>query len=105
MSSCTIRSGFLKCSIWDSELLGTNGQMLQLLFDAIHNTNEVLTVEELEKAFVKMRRSLFRDVDVEESETIKINTKKGAHLPSDKIINALKVREEKRFQILRRNCF
>ena len=93
MTISNIRSGFFKCGTWDDDHMGTNGIVLQFLFDQSDNNMSAPTVDDLIKAFLKKSRSLLREADVKEEGTIKIGTAKGSHLTLDAVIEALKVRE------------
>lgn len=58
-----------------------------------------VTLSYLMTSFSSQDRSLLRNADVEESGTIRINTRTGAHLTSEKVLQALKLRNELRHRL------
>ena len=71
--------GFSKCGLWSE---GRNGTDINALSKRFKVGDEV-TVEKFIFAFNRSKRSLLRDVDVEDEGRVRIGTANGAHLTSE----------------------
>ena len=97
MTISNMRSGFMRCGIWDPKTLSTNIDYLKhLLVTEKTDSRTLPSLDDLVKAYWRKGRSLLREANVEESGTIKISTTKGAHLTSEVVFQALRQRNERR---------
>lgn len=92
----SVISGFKKCEIWNAESKGRKFESLNYLrfFDDSSRNNNLQrpaeTFEGLLRSFTSTERSLLRESDIEESGTIRIDTKARAHLTVVEVLEALK---------------
>ena len=97
MTISNMRSGFMRCGIWDPKTSSTNIEYLNHLLVTEKTDSRILpTLDDLVKAYWRKGRSLLREANVEESVTTKISTTKGAHLTSEVVLQALRQRNERR---------
>ena len=95
-------SGFMKCGIWNAESNGTSIENLQhLQFYDENCRSETFprsadTLEELLDSFKSTCRGLLGESHIEESGTVRIDTKTGAHLIAAAVLEALRKRAERR---------
>lgn len=89
-----IRSGFVRCGVWDEVTRKTNVKILDHLF--VNTATDALPLEFVLESFKNKERSLLRDVDVEEDGRIKIDTSAGANVTAAVVLEALKKRNERK---------
>lgn len=90
-----IRSGFVKCGVWNMDSMQADVTALEYLFVEKESEGE-LPLSVVIKSFEQKERSLLRDVDVEEEGRIRVSTTSGAHVTSDAVLEALKERCQRR---------
>ena len=98
LTAGNIMSGFTRTGIWDRKGMSATVEPLTHLFNTGQDGDPpvAVTLSKLMKSFSRQRRSLLQNDDVEESGTIRINTTTGAHMPSNRVLQALKLRNERR---------
>lgn len=87
-----IQSGFVRCGLWNPESFSTDITALQHLFQ----DEEKISLDVLIQSFERRERSLLRDVNVEEEGRVRIDTKSGAHVTSDIVLDVLQEREQRK---------
>jgi len=90
--------GFERTGLWDSRTLSASiAPLLDLCRGKENNgTAGNLTMEQLIQSFSKQGRSLLRDADVTENDTVRVSTRTGSHLTSNAVLSALECRGKRR---------
>ena len=91
VSHTNIVNGFSATGLWDRLSGGPNPEPLTRLFQ---RSKRPVTVSELMESFSKSSRSLVFDANVCHAGTIRVDTKEGANLTADVVLDALREREE-----------
>jgi len=98
MTSGNIIRGFEKTGLWDSRQLFASVEPFITLFKApekIAGSSRV-SLGDLVNSFSRKGRRQLGSADVEENVTVRINTETDAHLTSNSVLDALKVRDDRR---------
>lgn len=91
----TIKSGFIKCGIWNPSTFKPDVTALDHLFVCNGEVPDLTTVIQ---SFDRKQRSLLRSVDVEEEGRIRVCTRSGAHVTADVVLESLKKRDDRKKQ-------